>query len=125
MATDIKTLAKSFFDAIERGDIEAVRGIYAPDAVIWHNTDGLESTVEENLRVLTGFVQNIPTRRYENRRLEVFADGFVQQHVLHGVNRKGKAFTLAASLVCKVVNGRITRLDEYFDSAAVAPWMEP
>jgi ketosteroid isomerase-like protein len=125
MATDIGALARSFFDAIERGDIAAVRAIYTPDAVIWHNTDGLENTVEENLGVLTGFVQAIPTRRYENRRLEVFADGFVQQHVLHGVNRKGKALTLAAVLVCKVANGRITRLDEYFDSAALASWMEP
>jgi ketosteroid isomerase-like protein len=123
--SDIAALAKSFFDAIERGDIETVRKIYAPDAVIWHNTDNLESTVEENLRVLTGFIANIPTRRYQNRRLDVFAGGFAQQHVLHGVNRKGQALTLAAALVCKVANGRITRLDEYFDSAAVAPWMEP
>jgi len=28
-----------FFAAIEAGDIDAVRSIYAPDALIWHNDD--------------------------------------------------------------------------------------
>jgi uncharacterized protein len=28
-----------FFAALEAGDIETVREIYAPDAVIWHNDD--------------------------------------------------------------------------------------
>ncbi|MCC7257297.1 MAG: DUF4440 domain-containing protein, partial [Gammaproteobacteria bacterium] len=36
---DITALARRFFDAIEQGDIATVRAIYAPDAVIWHNTD--------------------------------------------------------------------------------------
>jgi len=30
----IKKLANDFLDAIERGDIETVRAIYAPDAVV-------------------------------------------------------------------------------------------
>ena len=35
-------LAARFFAAIEAGDIDAIRAIYAPDARIWHNTDGIE-----------------------------------------------------------------------------------
>ena len=34
-------LAERFFKAIEAADIDAVKEIYAPDAEIWHNTDGL------------------------------------------------------------------------------------
>ena len=38
-----------FFAALEAGDIAALRGIYSPDAVIWHNDDLIEQPVEENL----------------------------------------------------------------------------
>jgi ketosteroid isomerase-like protein len=41
-----------FFAAIEAGDIDLVRAIYAPDALIWHNDDLIEQPVEENLKVL-------------------------------------------------------------------------
>ena len=34
-------VAERLFKAIEAADIDAVREIYAPDAEIWHNTDGL------------------------------------------------------------------------------------
>lgn len=121
---EIAALAKRFFDAIEEGDIQTVRAVYAPDAVIWHNTDNIENTREENLAVLDGFIKRIPVRRYENRRLDVFEDGFVHQHLLRGKTRDGRELALPAALICKVKDGRITRLDEYFDSAAVAAWME-
>ncbi|CAG0940333.1 limonene-1,2-epoxide hydrolase [Gammaproteobacteria bacterium] len=119
---DITALARRFFDAIEQGDIATVRAIYAPDAVIWHNTDELDSTPAENAEVLQGFIDRIRERRYENRRVDVFPGGFVQQHLLTGLHRNGQRLRLVACIVCRVSNGRITRLDEYFDSAAVAPW---
>jgi ketosteroid isomerase-like protein len=122
-ASESQWVATRFFNAIERGEIDEVRAIYAPNAVIWHNTDGTESTVAENLEVLTSFVRRIRQRRYENRRIEVFPSGFVQQHLLTGVRADGVRLQLPACVICQVANGRITRLDEYFDTAAVAPWM--
>ena len=43
-------------------------------------------------------------------------DGFVQQHVVRGRNALGEEFAIPACLVVTVVEGRITRLDEYLDS---------
>lgn len=117
---EILALAERFFDAIEAGDIAAVRSVYAPEAAIWHNTDELATSVDENIDTLTGFVQRIRERRYRDRRVKVFDGGFVQQHVLHGVRADGVAVTLPACIVCAVADGHITRLDEYFDSARVA-----
>ena len=117
---DVRSLAQRFFDAVEAGDVEALRGIYAPQALIWHNTDEIATTVAENLETLAGFVKRISERRYRDRRVAVFDGGFVQQHVLHGVRADGVAVTLPACIVCQVADGRITRLDEYFDSARVA-----
>lgn len=121
---EIEHLARAFFDAIENGDIAKVRDTYAGDAVIWHNFDDKESTREANLATLDGFMRAVPTRRYTERRVNVFEDGFVQRHLLVGKLASGKDVSLAACVVCTVKNGRITRLDEYFDSAALAKWRE-
>jgi ketosteroid isomerase-like protein len=118
----IRALATSFLDAIERGDIEAVRAIYAPDAVVWHNTDAIAQPVAENLATLANFIKHVPERRYTDRRLDVFEGGFAEQHLLKARLANGKEVSLAACIVCKVDGGRITRLDEYFDSAALAAW---
>ena len=122
MSTDaeISALAKRFFDAVEAGDIAALYDCYAPSVRIWHNTDDAEQTRDENAEVLKGFVGRISDRVYANRRLEVFAGGFVQQHELRGVRKDGVAVRLTACVICQVDGGKITRLDEYFDSAQVA-----
>lgn len=114
-------LAQRFFDAIERGDVDAVGAIYAPDAVIWHNDDALETSREENLEVLRNFVAHTAERHYEQRRVAAFDGGFVQQHALRIVGPNGGQRTIHAAIICQVVDDRITRLDEYFDPAQIQP----
>jgi ketosteroid isomerase-like protein len=121
--SDVRALAKRFFDAVENGDIDTLYGCYAPDAKIWHNTDDAEQSRDDNAVTLKGFVQRISNRVYGKRRLEVFEGGFVQQHELTGVRTDGVAVRLTACIVCAVEDGRITRLDEYFDSAQVAKFV--
>lgn len=109
-------LAERFFRAVERGDIDAVRAIYAPDAVIWHNHDGKEQTPEQNLRVLGWLARHLTARRYRVLRRVEIPGGFLQQHVLEA-STAGGPFSMPACIVCQVQNGRITRLEEYLDSA--------
>lgn len=116
----IRAFAKRFFDAIEQGDVDTVRDSYTPDVEIWHNFDDLIQTREQNVETLKGMVGRISDRVYDNRRLEVFADGFVQQHVLRGTRKDGKRVSLPAALIVKLRDGKIARLDEYIDSAHVA-----
>ena len=61
-------------------------------------------------------------RRYEIQRREPLAGGAVlQQHVLHGtVIATGEAFALPAVLVVTVEGDRVTRLEEYLDTARAA-----
>lgn len=113
-------VADRLFGAIEAGDLEAVRALYAPDAVIWHNTDGREQTVEQNLRVLRWVVDHLADRRYEEVRRAPTATGFVQQHVLRCTRAGGERVEVPACLVVTVDEGRITRLEEYLDSAHIA-----
>jgi ketosteroid isomerase-like protein len=117
---DIRSLATRLFDSIEIGDAEGVADCYGPDLVVWHNFDGLEQSREDNLKTLAGLIARISDRRYTDRRLNVFDGGFVQQHVLTGVRKDGVRVSLPGVLVGAVQNGKITRLDEYLDSAQVA-----
>jgi len=120
--SDVLVLAERFFRAIERGDVEEIRTLYAPNACIWHNHDSKEQTVEENLKVLGWMTRNVRNRRYEVRRRLPLPGGFLQQHVLHGEAAGGR-FAMPACIVVEVRDGRITRLEEYLDSAQISRLM--
>jgi len=123
-AASAADVARRFFAAVENGDIEIVSAIYHPNAVIWHNYDGLETGPGENLEVLRGFIKRAPQRRYANPRLLTTARGFVQQHVLEATRIDGRQLSLPACVIAEVEDGRITRLDEYFDTAPLSGWFD-
>lgn len=117
----MRAFAKRFFDCVESGDIEGLVACYAPDAQIWHNTDRQIQGPADNAVTLKGMVTRIVDRVYGDRRVEVFPSGFVQQHVLSGTrSHDGVRVELPACIVCAVKDGKITRLDEYFNSVGVA-----
>lgn len=117
----MRALAKRFFDCVEQGDIEGFADCYAPDVKIWHNTDELIQNKEANREAVAAMVKRIVKPVYDNRRVEVFLGGFVQQHILRGTRaHDGVHLTVPACVVCAVKDGKITRLDEYFDSVRVA-----
>ncbi len=113
-------LAARLFEAIETGDVDAVRALYSPDAVIWHNTDGIEQTAEQNLSTLVWVVENLAERRYEDVSRSVTDGGFVQQHFMRWTKADGTRAELPACIVARCSDGLITRIDEYLDSAHAA-----
>jgi ketosteroid isomerase-like protein len=115
--TEKVALARRFFAAVERGDLDAVRAFYAPDAKIWTTQDPTDRTPDENLAVLGWIKKNISDFRYEEIRCQATPTGFVEQHVTCGTAPGGTEFRFACCLVVRVDDGRVTRLDEYFDTA--------
>ena len=89
--SDVHELADRFFAAIEAGDIATVREVYAPDAEIWHNTDGLVQSPDDNARTLGWIAANLRDVSYTKIKRSATEDGFVQQHVLVATNRAGDA----------------------------------
>ena len=114
------SVADDLFAAIEKGDVDAVRDLYTPGAVIWHNFDQVEQTVDENLRVLGWMASTFSTKQYDEVRRHEWDTGFVQQHVLRLTKQDGTEISLPACIVATVADGRITRIDEYLDSAQTA-----
>jgi hypothetical protein len=77
------------------------------------------------LRVITWFINRTTDRRYEILDRQFFDGGFVQQHILHANGRNGGSISMRVCIVIKVgANGLISRIDEYFDPADIAPLLE-
>lgn len=117
---EIEAFAERFVAAVQAGDAATMRECYAPGGVIWHNTDNVEQTIDDNVKVLEWFVRTLPDRKYTVLRREVIPGGFVQQHVLSATLPNGEPWKMDACVVVKMRDGKIERLDEYIDSAAGA-----
>jgi ketosteroid isomerase-like protein len=114
-------LADKLFAAIAANDLDALRNeVYAPDVVVWHNNDDHEQRIDENLKVLNWLSRTIADKRYEEVRRQGTEHGFVEQHVLRGTAPNGNEISVPACLVVTVTGDRISRIDEYIDSAALA-----
>jgi ketosteroid isomerase-like protein len=111
-------IAAGFVAAIEAGDVDALRRIYAPAARIWHNGDGAEQTVEENLPTLRWLGRNVRDLRYEEIRRDPLPAGHVQRHMLRGGLPDGTRIEVPACLFVTVTDGMIARIEEYADSRA-------
>jgi ketosteroid isomerase-like protein len=110
-----------FFAAVEAGDVDTVGRLYAADAGIWHNIDGITQSRDENLRTLGWVCQHVANRRYEEIRRAELSDGRVfQQHVLRGTAPNGSAIEVPSCVVVTFEGELISHVEEYLDSAQVA-----
>lgn len=120
----IVDVADQLFDAITNGDIAAVTALWDDDVVVWKVADR-DRDKERALRVIGWFIGTTTDRRYEILERHVIDGGFMQQHILHATARNGGSIAMRVCIVIKVGgNGLITRIDEYFDPAEIAPLLE-
>jgi ketosteroid isomerase-like protein len=120
----VADVADRLFGAIENGDIALVERLWDDDVVVWKVADR-DRDRERALRVIAWFVNATTDRRYEILDRQFFGGGFVQQHILHANGRNGGSISMRVCIVIKVgSNGLISRIDEYFDPADIAPLLE-
>ena len=106
MTDETSTIASQLFAAIERGDLDAVRDLYAPTCKIWHNVTNQSQTRDENLKLLKYFTGRVSDRRYEVHARDFFPGGFVQRHTLHGKLASGEIISAPVCIVVYVAGGR-------------------
>lgn len=112
-------IADGVVAAITAGDSAELGELYADDVVIWHNTDGIEMTKEQNLASLDALAAMTTSRSFSNIRRYDIDGGFVQQHVMHLDWGSGSG-ELPGCLIVLVKDGKIIRADEYLDGATIA-----
>jgi ketosteroid isomerase-like protein len=116
-----RALAAEFMAAVRAGDGDRLRAVYHPDVRIWHTFDGAEQDRDANIRTLRWMFRHVSGLRYDEVRVAVTEDGFVQQHVMRA---ERPSFEAPCMLRAWCSDGRITRLEEYLDSAHTRPLTE-
>ncbi|OBK82061.1 nuclear transport factor 2 family protein [Mycobacterium sp. 1164985.4] len=118
-------VADRLFRAIESGDRDEISRLWNDDIVVWKVADR-DRDKDRALRVLHWFIDTTSARRYEVIDRELFDGGLVQQHILHATGHNGGAIAMRVGIIIKIgADGLISRIDEYFDPAEIAPLLEP
>ena len=117
--------ADAVFGAIEAGDIDAIAAMWADDVEVWHNTDDITQTKDQNLAVMRWMVDTTASIDYRDIVRHETDDGFVQRHVLHLTFDDGRTADLPAAIFVGIRDGKVARIDEYLDSAHVAAAFAP
>jgi ketosteroid isomerase-like protein len=121
-ADTIAQVADRLFAAIENGNTAAVGQLWSDDIAVWRVGSSRDRDKVRALRVIDWFVGATLQRHYEILDRQFFDGGFVQQHILHAAGRSGGSIAMRVCIVIKLgANGLISRIDEYFDPAELAP----
>ena len=92
---------------------------------MWRSGSRRDDDKVRALKVLRWFIGVTTERSYEILDRQLFADGFVQQHILHATGHDGALIALRVCIVIKVsTNALISRIDEYFDPAGIGPLLD-
>ena len=117
---DVK-LAHDFFDALGRGDREAVLHGVTGDAVLWQNFDSCEKRFADRVDGLMRASEVTDGFRYSDRQYLPIPEGLLLQHRLQGSTPNGENFDAAIMVRVYMRDGRMARFEEYFDQQTLAP----
>ncbi|MEE4361429.1 MAG: nuclear transport factor 2 family protein [Pseudomonadales bacterium] len=112
-------LAEALFAAFQAGDAEAARALCASDLEARQN-DGPAMGLGPLLAFSKAVHRLVKDFRYEEAVRSATDRGFVEEHRVRGTLPDGSELDLSVCVVADVVDGRITSLREYLDSAAAA-----
>ena len=119
---DLEKRTAEFFAAITRRDwVDATERIH-PEARAMQNFVGQEVNARELFQSMRALVDSLSAFAYENPRRIVGRDAVVEQHDVRMTRRDGAEVVLDVCIILRFdTEGRIVRIDEYLDSAGVAP----
>ncbi|HZO35451.1 MAG TPA: nuclear transport factor 2 family protein [Solirubrobacteraceae bacterium] len=114
-------LAAELQRAASTSDLEAVRGLFADDATIWHNFDDTAKPAGAALDNLGGMFSVCTRSWHEEPRATVTDDGFVLQHYNCAELVTGEQVRVPSCIIATVRDGQISRFEEYIEVGAAAP----
>lgn len=117
----VAAVAKRWEQACRSGDAEAIVALLSEDATVWYNY--APDVVQDRAgyrAILEDSYKSFRTPKYLDFRVTFHRDGFIEQATLEGETDAGP-ISAPFCLFATVRDGQITRIEEYFDSAALRP----
>lgn len=117
------SVVDTMVNAIEQGDMGALRRCFAPDALIWHNNDQIEQDIDTVITTMLEPVCAISaSRTYEDRRITTVGTQAFLQHTLTVTLHTGPPVRIPTIMRVEInADGLVAHAEEYFDSRAVDP----
>jgi ketosteroid isomerase-like protein len=116
----VAAVAAAWEAACRSTDPARIVDLLSPDCVIWYNFDKDRLHDRDAYRaVLEQSLSSFWDREYRDFRVHIHDGGFIEQATLAGMTSNGRVathFLLAAT----VAGDRITRIEEYFDTASMS-----
>jgi len=119
MARTPADVAAQLFRSIESKSVAGVAALYDDNVGVWHNFDNAVQDKADNLKVLEGLTKSVAKIQYEVVERHSVGDRVIQRHDLNLTLADGRVFTIPAAIFITVKNEKITRIDEYLDTAQV------
>lgn len=116
-------LARKLTARIEAGDVDGVAELYHDELTAWRSHDKRNLVRKQAIKVVEILGRQLQDLRYEDVRIQPTPSGFVQQHTMRCRSPKGEPVEAFVCMVATVRDGRIFHVDEYMDSAQMAPLM--
>jgi ketosteroid isomerase-like protein len=123
-----RAVVEAYVAALQRGDIDALRASFAPDATWWLRGDlPTSGTWTGPTEILDGFLAQMterldPTQPLSQELWRVIADGdhAVAEWTSRATTRSGATYENDYAVVFHVRDGLIQAVREYFDTAYAA-----
>lgn len=119
--TDIGT---QLIAAIDNEDTDTMRALYAEDAVIWHDFDGIHQTPEDNVQSLVTLRKAVPEIRWIMTRIEPLPSGFLLTYDLT-LPKDGGDVKIPSCVIGTIEGDRITKLEEWINAAPLTRHLTP
>lgn len=118
---DVLAVQARYSAACRAGDVDAMRDLSEPDAVVWHNFDGHEITAEQGRSALRWLHKLVPDVQWEDVAVRATPQGFVWQTIVTGQAPGGDMRAHTCVIVTLSDRGKVQRTEEYVDRAALDP----
>ena len=117
---ELEDRTRDFFAAIiDRNWSDVLERIH-PEARAMQNISGEEVDARELLQSMRGLVEALASFAYENPRRIIGENAVVEQHDVRMVRPDGREIVVDVCIALRFdEDGRIRRIDEYLDSAAI------
>jgi uncharacterized protein len=118
--SSVGAVAQKWEAACRAGNPAEIVALLSDDAKVWFNYQRIELDRSAFRKLLEESAKTFSKRVYRDFRVLRHPGGFVEQATLEG-EISGRPMSAPFCLFATVVDGKITRLDEYFDSATLKP----
>jgi predicted ester cyclase/ketosteroid isomerase-like protein len=110
-------LANALFDSIESGDERRFLSLCTSDCRVLDTTEGSDIPIAREAQFLATLPGLFKKFKYAQRSYAATADGAVLQHSLQGESQSAHTVDLPIMIRMYVANGKVRRLEEYYDSS--------